>query len=127
MTEAAVSMRLGLNKTQTTTFFTSSKQMKVTKETLEKLGKEEIKEVKDLAEFNKETWKQVADNLKYLGGWMKNSDNRADKNHAKVPQTPYPFGAKMRKKLLEVSKLMRYYETIGCHVTVLNTVYKTVI
>eukprot|EP00957_Ditylum_brightwellii_P038612 2918932-Ditylum_brightwellii.AAC.1 len=33
----------------------------------------------------------------------------------------------MQKRLLKASKLMRYYEMVGCRVTVLNTVYKTVI
>eukprot|EP00957_Ditylum_brightwellii_P043238 3276630-Ditylum_brightwellii.AAC.1 len=70
--EAAASIRLDLNKMQTTNFFTSSKQMEVVKEALVQLGKEGIKEVEDLAEFNKDIWKQVAENLKRLGGWMKN-------------------------------------------------------
>eukprot|EP00957_Ditylum_brightwellii_P132002 10064766-Ditylum_brightwellii.AAC.1 len=33
----------------------------------------------------------------------------------------------MQKRLLEASELTRYYETVGCHLTVLNTVYETVI
>eukprot|EP00957_Ditylum_brightwellii_P127828 9748745-Ditylum_brightwellii.AAC.1 len=44
-----------------------------------------------------------------------------------VPQTLYLLGAKMQKRLLEASKLMRYYKMVGCRVTVLNNVYKTVI
>eukprot|EP00957_Ditylum_brightwellii_P154830 11783993-Ditylum_brightwellii.AAC.1 len=83
MTEAAASMRPGLNKKQTTTFFTSSKQMEVVKNVIEELGGKGIKEVKDLAKFKREMWKQVADNLKCLGGQMKNPDIGADKNHAK--------------------------------------------
>eukprot|EP00957_Ditylum_brightwellii_P162985 12410664-Ditylum_brightwellii.AAC.1 len=75
----------------------------------------------------KETWKQVLDNLKHPGGRMKNPDNRADKNHARVSQTLYLFGAKMQKRLLKASELMRYYKTVGCRMTVSNTVYKTVI
>eukprot|EP00957_Ditylum_brightwellii_P135443 10327325-Ditylum_brightwellii.AAC.1 len=87
MREAAASTRLGFNKVQTITFFTRYKQMEVTKDTMEELGKGGIKEVKDLAEFTKETWKLVADNLKCLGGWMKNPDIGANKSHAMVPQT----------------------------------------
>eukprot|EP00957_Ditylum_brightwellii_P039376 2978260-Ditylum_brightwellii.AAC.1 len=82
MTETAVSMTPDLNKTQTNTFFTSFKQMEVTKEMLEELRREGIKEAKVLAEFRKETWKQVADNLNHPGGWMKNPDKDANKNHA---------------------------------------------
>eukprot|EP00957_Ditylum_brightwellii_P134450 10250222-Ditylum_brightwellii.AAC.1 len=58
---------------------------------------------------------------------MKNLDKDANKNCAIVPQTLYLFRAKMQKRLLDTSKLMRYYETVGCHVTVSNTVYKTFI
>eukprot|EP00957_Ditylum_brightwellii_P121227 9244952-Ditylum_brightwellii.AAC.1 len=58
--EAAASTRPGFNKMQTNTFFTSSKQIEVVKETLFQLGKEGINEVEELAEFSKEIWKQVA-------------------------------------------------------------------
>eukprot|EP00957_Ditylum_brightwellii_P095996 7314089-Ditylum_brightwellii.AAC.1 len=94
MTEAAASMTLGLNKMQTNTFFTSLKQMEAAKEMLGELRKEGIKEAEDFAKFTKETWKQVVDNLKHLGGWMKNPDKDANKSHATVPQTPYLFGTK---------------------------------
>eukprot|EP00957_Ditylum_brightwellii_P080797 6145964-Ditylum_brightwellii.AAC.1 len=42
---------------------------------------------------------------------MKNPDKGTDKN-SKVPQTPYTFRAKMQKRLLEASNLMRFYETV---------------
>eukprot|EP00957_Ditylum_brightwellii_P162513 12374391-Ditylum_brightwellii.AAC.1 len=67
MTEAAASTRPGLTKTQTNTFFTSSKQMEVAKETLTQLGKEGIKEVEDLAEFSKEIWKTGCGEPEALG------------------------------------------------------------
>eukprot|EP00957_Ditylum_brightwellii_P160291 12202200-Ditylum_brightwellii.AAC.1 len=54
--------------------FMSSRQMELWKETLVQLGQEEIKKVEDLAEFSKENWKQVADNLERRGGQMKNQD-----------------------------------------------------
>eukprot|EP00957_Ditylum_brightwellii_P165599 12606392-Ditylum_brightwellii.AAC.1 len=92
--EVAASTRPGLNKTQTTNFLISSKQMEVAKETLVQLGKEGIKEVKDLAEFIKVIWKQVVENLKRPGGQMKNPDREADQSHATVPQTPYLFRAR---------------------------------
>eukprot|EP00957_Ditylum_brightwellii_P066453 5044828-Ditylum_brightwellii.AAC.1 len=128
MTETAASTMLGLNKTQTNTFFTSSKQMEVAKEMLAQLGKEGTEELEDLAEFGKEIWKQVAENLKRLGGGMKNPDRKKDnENPATVPQTPYLFGARMQKRLLKASELTRYYKTVGRRLTVLNTVYETVI
>eukprot|EP00957_Ditylum_brightwellii_P027539 2081874-Ditylum_brightwellii.AAC.2 len=72
-------MMPGLNKMQTTTFFMSLRSMEVMKQMLVELGKEEIKEAKDLAEFDKELWDQVADNLKCLGGQMKNLNKDANK------------------------------------------------
>eukprot|EP00957_Ditylum_brightwellii_P161776 12317172-Ditylum_brightwellii.AAC.1 len=57
---------------------------------------------------------------------MKNPDKNSKKTST-VSQTPYLFGVNMQKRLLEASKLMRYYKMVGCRMTVLNTVYKTVI
>eukprot|EP00957_Ditylum_brightwellii_P110373 8418321-Ditylum_brightwellii.AAC.1 len=95
---------------------------------LAQLGKEGIEELEDLADFSNEIWKQVAENLKRLGGQMKNPDKNLDNNNpATVPQTLYLFGARAQKRLLEASELMRYYETVGHHLTVSNTIYKTAI
>eukprot|EP00957_Ditylum_brightwellii_P111172 8476870-Ditylum_brightwellii.AAC.1 len=58
---------------------------------------------------------------------MKNLNKEANQSHGTVSQTPYLFGARSQKRLLEASKLMRYYKTVGCHVTVSNTIYETVI
>eukprot|EP00957_Ditylum_brightwellii_P098554 7507321-Ditylum_brightwellii.AAC.1 len=128
MTEAAASTRPGLNKEQTNTFFTRSRQMEVSKKTLAKLGQEGIKKVEDLAYFSKDNWKHVADNLKCGGGWMKNPYKEKDNdNSSTIPQTPYLFGVRMQKRLLKALELMRYYAMVGCRLTVLNTVYKTVI
>ena len=74
MMEVTASTRSGLSKVKTTFFFTSAKQMEVTKETLTQLGHKGIKKVEDLAEFSKDNWKQVAENLKCPGGRMKNLD-----------------------------------------------------
>eukprot|EP00957_Ditylum_brightwellii_P047124 3578547-Ditylum_brightwellii.AAC.1 len=102
--------------------------MEVMKETLDQLGLEEIKKVEDLAEFSKENWKQVTENLKCSRGWMRNPDKvPGNNNPSKIPQTPYPFGVRMQKRLQEASELTRYYITIGRRLTVSNTVYATVI
>eukprot|EP00957_Ditylum_brightwellii_P090092 6861208-Ditylum_brightwellii.AAC.1 len=93
MAEATASTRAGLTKDQTTFFFTNAKQMEVMKETLAQLGIEGIKKVEDLAEFSKDNWEQVTENLKCPGGKMKNPDKiHSDENPSTIPQTPYPFG-----------------------------------
>eukprot|EP00957_Ditylum_brightwellii_P115801 8832741-Ditylum_brightwellii.AAC.1 len=62
--------------------------MEVTKETLAQLGLKGIKKVEDLAEFSKVNWKQVAENLKRPGGWMKNPDKvYSNDNPSTIPQT----------------------------------------
>eukprot|EP00957_Ditylum_brightwellii_P071888 5463894-Ditylum_brightwellii.AAC.1 len=59
---------------------------------------------------------------------MKNPDKKQDNNNSPtILQTLYLFGVRMQKRLLEASELTRYYATVGCHLTVLNTVYNTVI
>eukprot|EP00957_Ditylum_brightwellii_P170414 12971998-Ditylum_brightwellii.AAC.1 len=100
--------------------------MEVSKETLVQLGKEGIKEVEDLAEFSKDNWKQVAENLKRPGGQIKNPDKKQDNNNPPtIPQTLYLFGVRMQKRLLKASELTRYYKLVGCRLTVPNTVYET--
>eukprot|EP00957_Ditylum_brightwellii_P174122 13257388-Ditylum_brightwellii.AAC.1 len=63
--------------------------MEVSKETLVQLREEGIKEVEDPSEFSKEIWKQVAENLKCPGGWMRNLDKKKDdSNPSTIPQNP---------------------------------------
>eukprot|EP00957_Ditylum_brightwellii_P099237 7558687-Ditylum_brightwellii.AAC.1 len=62
--------------------------MEVSKEMLAQLGLEGIKKVEDLAEFSKDNWKQIAENLKRPGGWMKNPDKvQGNDNPSTIPQT----------------------------------------
>eukprot|EP00957_Ditylum_brightwellii_P153544 11686527-Ditylum_brightwellii.AAC.1 len=58
---------------------------------------------------------------------MKNPDRETNQSHATVPQTLYLFGARIQKRLFKASELTRYYKMVGCHLTVSNTVYNTVI
>eukprot|EP00957_Ditylum_brightwellii_P088231 6721041-Ditylum_brightwellii.AAC.1 len=93
MTEATAITRSGLNKDKTAFFFSNAKQMEVTKETLTQLGHEGIKKVEDLAEFSKDNWKQVAENLKRQGGRMKNpGKEHSNDDPSTIAQTLYPFG-----------------------------------
>eukprot|EP00957_Ditylum_brightwellii_P125763 9587007-Ditylum_brightwellii.AAC.1 len=83
--------------------------MEVTKETLTQLGHEGIK--------------KVAENLK-----CPHPDKEPDNdNPSTIVQTPHSFRVRTQKRFLETLELMRYYTTIGCHLTVSNTVYATVI
>eukprot|EP00957_Ditylum_brightwellii_P150580 11465847-Ditylum_brightwellii.AAC.1 len=60
--------------------------MEVTKEMLAQLGLKGIKKVEDLAKFSKENWKQITENLKCLGGQMRNPDKvSGNKNSSTIP------------------------------------------
>eukprot|EP00957_Ditylum_brightwellii_P031223 2366632-Ditylum_brightwellii.AAC.1 len=102
--------------------------MEVTKEMLAQLGLRGMKKVEDLAEFSKDNWKQVTENLKRPGGQMKNPYKvHGDNNPSTIPQTLYPFAVRTQKRLQEASDLTRYYIMVGCRLTVTKTVYATVI
>eukprot|EP00957_Ditylum_brightwellii_P144651 11019795-Ditylum_brightwellii.AAC.1 len=59
---------------------------------------------------------------------MKNLDKeKGNINPSTIPQMLYPFGVRTQKRLQEASELTRYYSTVGCQLTVANTVYETVI
>eukprot|EP00957_Ditylum_brightwellii_P062826 4767111-Ditylum_brightwellii.AAC.1 len=59
---------------------------------------------------------------------MKNPEKEpGNETPSTIAQTPYPFGVRTQKRLIEASELMRYYTTIGRGLKVSNTVYTTVI
>eukprot|EP00957_Ditylum_brightwellii_P010311 779745-Ditylum_brightwellii.AAC.1 len=59
---------------------------------------------------------------------MKNPDKvQGNDNPSTIPQTPYPFEMRTQKRLQEALELIRYYITVGCRLTVMNTAYGTVI
>eukprot|EP00957_Ditylum_brightwellii_P165025 12564095-Ditylum_brightwellii.AAC.2 len=67
MTTSATGTMPGLTRAETTIFFVSPTLIHMVKETLVKLGKEGINKAEDLAKFDQEIWKQVADNLEHPG------------------------------------------------------------
>eukprot|EP00957_Ditylum_brightwellii_P053592 4060581-Ditylum_brightwellii.AAC.1 len=59
---------------------------------------------------------------------MKNPDKeKGNNNLSTIPQTLYLFKVRTQKRLQEALELTGYYATVGCCLTVLNTVYETVI
>ena len=59
---------------QNLTFFTNADQMALPVATFEQLANEGITTVNDLLGFDKETFKQVVDNLRNPGGRIPNPD-----------------------------------------------------
>eukprot|EP00957_Ditylum_brightwellii_P065932 4999997-Ditylum_brightwellii.AAC.1 len=70
-----------MSKAEMVFFFTDMSLIDVETKVLTELEKEGITEVKNLDEFNKATFKQVAGNLRRPGGWTKNLDNVVEKGN----------------------------------------------
>ena len=101
---------------QTRAFFEEANQMGIPVRTIEQLVNEGIMNVGDLEEFDKDSIKQIAENLRRPGGRMADP-NPAAAPGATVPTTPYVFGAKSQKRLTVATLAVRYYNAIGRELT----------
>ena len=73
---------------------------------------EGIMMIADLADFEKETLQQMADNLRKPGGWVPDP-NPAAAAGATIPTPPFVFGAKLQHCLTVACDLVCYYNMIG--------------
>ena len=90
------------------------------------LQEEGIDTVNDLVDFDKDTLKQVADNLRRPGGRVPDPDPGAAAG-ATIPTPLFVFGAKSQMRLLAACDLVRYYDTVGREVTPQNIRWDPVI
>jgi hypothetical protein len=90
-----------LTLAQTTALFTDQDQMGIPAATYAAMAGEGIVSVDDLADFDKDSVKQMADNLR-----------RGQPNHV--------FGARSQKRLLVLCDLVRFYQTINRDLTAAN-------
>ena len=97
---------------QTTAFFENNAQMAIPHDTVIAMEDEGIEMVEDLAEFDKDTFKAMADNLRNPGGRIPNPDPNASAG-SRIARPPYVFGAKSRSRLTAAADLVRYYLTTG--------------
>ena len=86
--------------------------MAIPHETVAQLDVEGISHPQDLVEFNKDSLKQVASNLRNPGGRVPNPDPNAPAG-ATIARPPFVFGAKSQDRLLAAADCFRFYETIG--------------
>ena len=93
-----------LTAAQTTQFFENPAQMAIPHDTVLELQNEGINDVDDLAEFDKDQLDQIAQNLRRPAGGA----------------AAFTFGAKSQKRLLAATKLVKYYDTVGCNLTAAN-------
>ncbi len=103
-----------LTVAQTTAFFEAADQMAIPNATVLELVNEGIDTVDDLAEFDKETIDQIANNLR------RPAVAPAGGHH-------FVFGAKSQKRLKVTCELIRFYLTVGQPLTAANIQWNSVI
>ena len=101
-----------LTGAQTTAFFENADQMGIPHATVVELGIEGIVTVGELADFNKDSLQQLADNLRTPGGRVV-YPNPAAAARATIPTPAFVFRAKSQKLLGVACDLVRYNETVG--------------
>ena len=75
--------------------------------------------VADLADFEKESLQQLADNLRKPGGRVADPDPNAPAG-ATNPMPAFTYGAKSQKRLTVACDLTRFYQTVGRDLTAAN-------
>ena len=86
--------------------------MAIPHDTVEQLANEGITHPDDLADFDKDSLKQVADNSRNPRGRIANLDPNAPAGSS-ILRPPFIFGAKSKARLLAACNLIRFYATIG--------------
>lgn len=115
-----------LTAAQSMAFFENEGQMGIPHATVIQLQQEGITTVDDLADFDKTSLQQVADNLRRPGGRVPDPNPGAAVG-ATIPTPSFVFGAKSHKRLLVACDLVRYYTTVGRDLTAANTQWTSVI
>lgn len=80
----------------------------------------------DLANFDKDNMKQVAENLLCPGGPVADPDPATDVG-AIIPTPPFIFGAKTQLRLKAATEIVMCYETVGRELTTPNLQWNSVI
>ena len=108
-----------LTAAQTTAFFESPDQMGIPHATMVQMQLEGIQSVPDLADFEKDSLQQLADNLRKPGGRIPDPDPNAPAG-ATIPMPAFTYGAKSQKRLTVACDFIRYYQTVGRDLTAAN-------
>ena len=108
-----------LTAAQTTAFFENPDQMGIPHETMVQMQEEGIETVADLADFEKQSLQQLADNLRKPGGRIADPNPNTAPG-ATIPMPAFTYGAKSQKRLTVACDLVRYYQTVGRDLTAAN-------
>ena len=104
---------------QTRAFFEHADQMGTPAATVTQMEAEGITAASDLADFDKDSLQQLADNLRRPGGRAPDP-NPAAPQGATVPTPPFTFGAKSQKRPQVATDLIKFYNAIGRDLTAAN-------
>ena len=110
---------------QRTAFFENNDQMGIPHATVVKLQEEGISRPDDLVDFDKDTIKQIADNLRRPAGRIPDPTPGAPAG-ATIPTPPFVFGDKSVMRLTAATKLVRFYAMVGRPLTLANMTWNTV-
>ena len=83
---------------QTTAFFENANQMALPHVSVLQLQNEDVLDVVDLEDFDKDTLSQVADNMRRPGGRVPDPASGTAANRT-IPTPPFVFGAKAQMRL----------------------------
>ena len=108
-----------LTAAQTTAFFENPDQMGIPHPTMVQMQQEGIQSVADLADLEKQSLQQLADNLRKPGGRIADRDPNAPLG-ATIPMPAFTYGAKSQKRLTVACDLIRFYQTVGRDLTAAN-------
>ena len=108
-----------LTAAQATAFFQSQDQMGIPHATMVQMQLEGIQSVAELADFEKDSLQQLADNLRKPGGRNIDPDPNAPAG-ATILTPAFTYGAKSQKRLTVACDLIRYYQTVGRDLTAAN-------
>jgi hypothetical protein len=97
---------------QTAAFFQEEAQMGMPHPTVAQMQAEGITSVQDLADFDKESLRQLADNLRRPGGRVPNPNPNAAPGTT-IPTPAFVFDAKSQKRLQVATDLIKYYDATG--------------
>ena len=114
-----------LTAAQMTTFFEHADQMGIPHTTVMQLHAKGIETVADLADFDKDSLQQLADNLRRPGGCVPDPNLGAPAG-ATIPTPPFVLGAKSQKRIAIACDLVRFYATVGHDLTAANLQWNTI-
>jgi hypothetical protein len=108
-----------LTAVQTSAFFQEEAQMGIPNLTVAQIQADGITNVQDLANFDKESLQQLADNLRRPGGRVLDPNPNAAPGTT-IPTPAFLFGAKCQKRLQVATDLIKYYDATGRDYTAAN-------